>query len=415
MGEDGHQVGNLNLEVIRLKKHAKLLVTLCVKYSIAAIYFLSSHLFPVNKRKVTFASYRSSHLKDNLLSVYNEICRRDESLTFVFLLKRFDSAFLEKCFYVFHLFRASYHLATSRYFIIDDYYFPVYVIRPRAGTEIIQLWHAAGAFKKFGYSTVGKSFGPSPDYLRHVKVHSNYSKVIVSGAEVIPYYSEAFNMPADRILPLGVPRDDLYFEETQIQKKVRHFFNDYPELSGKKLILYAPTFRGRSHGQHSERCPLDLKRFAGCLADDCVLIVHLHPYAYDKMAPLFTSEKVYLIQETYDIQDLMIVSDMLITDYSSVIFDYSLLEKPIAFYAEDLDRYIQERDFYYDFKSFIPGPFFTDMESLAEWINRPVHDTASVIAFKHHFFDHLDGQASKRIVDQLFYSISGNGGQMSSV
>ncbi|MFC4620446.1 CDP-glycerol glycerophosphotransferase family protein [Camelliibacillus cellulosilyticus] len=374
--------------------------TLIAKVLIKSFYFVSKSLFPVNPKKITFASYRSEKIQDNLDYVYQEIRQRNVNYSFVFLFKTYKKSILGKTNYLFHMIRASFHLATSRCVFIDDYYFPIYVIKPRNGTEIIQLWHAAGAFKKFGYSTTDKSYGPSQTYLQHVKVHSNYTKVMVSGKIVIPAYAEAFNMPQNRILSLGVPRIDFFYQKERHIKLRARFFEHFPELKGKKLILYAPTYRGKSHGQNLIDCPLDVKTLKTILGEKYALLVHLHPYMHGKMKVPINNNFSYNIDD-FSIQDLMVVSDLLITDYSSVIFDYSLLVRPMAFFSYDLDDYLKERDFYYDYQTFIPGPMFKETQSLAKWIQSEQFDLDVIKQFRDRFFDYQDGKNSERIVNNI--------------
>ncbi|WP_053218155.1 CDP-glycerol glycerophosphotransferase family protein [Virgibacillus senegalensis] len=379
------------------------IVLIAVNGMLKTIYSISSFLFPFRPDKVTFASYRSEQLKGNLLYLYNELENNREHYTYTMLFKKYDSSFLGKLDYVLHLIRASYHLATSAYFVVDDYYYPIYVVNPKKKTKVIQLWHAAGAFKKFGHSTKGKSFGPSLEYLKYVNIHSNYSNVIVSSKEVVPYFAEAFNMSAEKILPLGLPRTDYFYDKDKTSLTVEKFNSLYPELTGKKLILYAPTFRGKSHYQAPFAIPFDLKKMKMQLDSDYVLVTHFHPYMKgtnrDKEA---YSGFIYDLSDVFDIQELMYLSDILLTDYSSVIFEFSLLNKPIAFFPFDLEEYIQERDFYYEYKSFIPGPLFQDTESLINWLKNETFDLEKIQAFREKFFDDADGNASKRIVECLF-------------
>lgn len=383
-------------------KRFKLWQTILAKVCVQIVFFVTSVLFHVNKKRVVFASYRAEKLEGNLYYVYKELQKRTTHYSCRFLFKKYRTSFIGKLDYFFHMLRAGYHLATSRYFFIDDYYFPVYLIKPRKNTEIIQLWHAAGAFKKFGYSTLNQAFGPSKDYLKHVKIHSNYSKVIVSSTEVIPYYSEAFRMPSEQILPLGVPRTDYFFKKDEHRKVKERFYQCYPELMNKKLILYAPTFRGKSHDQETFLFPIDIPQFVQILGEDYALLVHLHPYMKNQVKVDRGNGFIYHITEQFNIQELMVLSDVLVTDYSSVVFDYSLLERPMAFFADDLEEYTKERDFYYHYRSFIPGPFFTETEKLALWIKEGDFDRNIVSEFRKRFFDHADGKASSRIVERLF-------------
>lgn len=373
-----------------------------VKSLVRIAFFLFSFLFPINEKKVTFASYRSKRLEGNLLYVYQELSNRYPDYQYNFLFKKYDSSILGKFRYVLHMLRASYLLSTSRYFFIDDFYFPIYIIKPRNGTEIIQLWHAAGAFKKFGLSTIGTSFGPSTEYLKHVKIHSNYSKVYVSSKNVIPFYAEAFDMPEEKIFPLGLPRTDFFFQDNQREKATEKLYRFFPKLKNKKLILYAPTFRGSSHYQKDFDFPIDISLLRSTIGDDYVLIVHLHPYMNTEIK-INENNRDFLchIQGQMSIEELLAITDILITDYSSIIFDFSLLCRPIAFMAKDLEEYIKERDFYYNYLDFIPGPLFTKTEELGNWIKEGSYDLERIYEFRNKFFEYTDGKASRRIVDHL--------------
>ena len=374
-----------------------------VKYLLRAFHGLFCLLFKVDPHKVTFASYRSNQLKDNLAFINEEIMNKYPTYKRHFIFKKFNSSPSGKLKYICHMIQACFHLATSRYFIIDDYYFPVYVIKPRKDVEIIQLWHSAGALKKFGLSTEGKPFGPSKDYLKHVNIHGNYTKAYVSSTEVIPFFAEAFNMPEKQIYPLGVPRTDYFFEDEMIKKLRFDFYAAYPELVDKKILLYAPTFRGKSHYQDAFELPFDVEYMADQLAEDYALIIHLHPYMRANCLGAWHSDNfVHHIQDTFVIQELLAITDILITDYSTVFFDYSLLRRPMIFYPYDLEEYKRSRDFYYSFEELIPGPMVTDTASLVELIKKGSFDTNKITSFSERFFDIQDGKATERIVENIF-------------
>ncbi|RSD26974.1 CDP-glycerol glycerophosphotransferase family protein [Mesobacillus subterraneus] len=378
--------------------------TIITKKVLQVVHFSSCLLFKVNKNKITFASYRSDELSGNLLYLSEALKRKYPDKQYVTLMKRFDSSVTGKVKYFVHLIKATYSLATSAYFIIDDFYIPVYFVRPRENTEVIQLWHAAGIFKKFGLSTVGKPFGPRPDYLKHVKIHSNYSRLYVSSADVVPYYAEAFGMDEDRIYPLGLPRTDYFFSNSNTALKER-FFNEYPNLRGKKLLLYAPTYRGKSHYQDDFQSPIDFQILEEKLGGEYRILIHLHPYM--RVTDISDQKFVYHIQKEYSILELMSLADILITDYSSVIFDYSLLGKPMVFFAHDLEDYKRERDFYLDYKEMVPGPVFAQTEALADWIKNEDFNLEAVKNFKKRFFDFHDGKASERIAMHIMEDKTG--------
>lgn len=379
----------------------KLAPTILVKYILIYFYELFCTFCTRDNKKITFASYRSNKLKGNLYYVANEIEKEYPAFKQVLLLRKFDSSRLGKLTYIFHMIHSCYHLATSKYFIVDDYYLPLYMLKLKNDVQVIQLWHSAGALKKFGLSTVGKPYGPSESYLKHVKIHGNYSKAYVSANEVVPYFAEAFGMKEHSIYPLGVPRTDYFFTNEGLSEQRTKLYEIHPELAGKKLILYAPTYRGKSHDQDTFELPFDIIKMEATLSEEYALLIHLHPYMQAQLKQSVHSGFAYPITNTFTIEELLVLTDILITDYSTVFFDFSLLGKSIIFYAYDLEEYKEERDFYYDYEALVPGPVAKNTEKLIELITEDDFDLARVKEFSQRFFDHQDGRATERVVRDI--------------
>ncbi|MBO0991466.1 CDP-glycerol glycerophosphotransferase family protein [Bacillus sp. SD088] len=379
----------------------KLVPTIVVKYILRTFYSVFCLCFRIDSHKVTFASYRANQLQDNLAYIHKEMRESYPEYKPHYLFKKMDGTVFGKLLYIFHMIHAIFHLATSRYFIIDDFYFPIYVIKPRKGVDIIQLWHSAGALKKFGLSTVGKPFGPSPEYLKHVAIHGNYTKAYVSSREVVPYFAEAFNMPTENIYPLGIPRTDYFYAKEMIEDLQANFEQVYPGIKGKKLILYAPTFRGKSHAKADFRMPFDVEKMKKALGKTHALLVRLHPYMRGEFV-LEGEGFAYHVKDAFSIQELLALSDLLITDYSTVFFDYSLLGRPMIFYPYDLEEYIRSRDFYYSYEDMIPGPMAADTVTLIQLIQNQDETKDDIAQFRNRFFDHQDGHSAKRIAQHIF-------------
>ena len=278
--------------------------------------------------------------------------------------------------------RAGYHLATASLFVVDDYYFPIYAIRPRQGTRIVQTWHASGAFKRFGYSLAGKTFGASQTLLRHVRIHSNYDLCLVSSARVAPAYAEAFGLPLDRFTAdLGVPRTDAFFDDAWRASTA--------DAVRRRYRLPRDARHGALRADLSGRADTTPPGIRGCsisavlretLGDDHVVLVRLHPFVRQRdrrSAPELAGFAVD-VSDHPDIHALMLVSDHLVTDYSSAIFEYSLLGRPISFFAPDLEAYERERGFYLDYRSDLPGPIFTETAALAGYLRAGAFDTDRV-------------------------------------
>ena len=384
-----------------MKQKLRLIQRRTVHYLLVVTYWISK-FFPVQTKKVVFATYRSDKLVDNFRAVYDELESRELGFQYVFLLKRFPQNVVGQIKYVFHMMRATYELATARYFIIDDYYYPVYVSTLRKGTEVIQLWHACGAFKKFGYSVLDKSYSPDDDYLKMVDIHRNYSKVYVSGEACIAPFAEAFGMDSTRIHPFGVPRtDQLLNRERQVQ--IEHkLYDQYPEWRSKKLILLAPTFRGNGQTTAHYDQELDFQQFREQLGPDHILLLRMHPFVLNRpVVPAEFSNQIIDMTDYPDINDLMQVADILVTDYSSVIFEFALLKKPIIFLVNDLNSYKEERDFYFSYELFVPGPIVSSFNDVISWIKANQFEPEQIEKFAGRFFTYQDGQATKRIVNHI--------------
>jgi CDP-ribitol ribitolphosphotransferase len=299
--------------------------------------------------------------------------------------------------------RAGHLLARSRVFIVDDYFFPIYVIRPRSGTTIIQTWHAAGAFKKFGYSVLDKTFGVDEGFVAKIAIHSNYDVCLVSSMAVAEHYSDAFRLPIERFSSrTGLPRTDVLFDPDRRARAADDVRRMYGLPDGRRIVLYAPTFRGTSIGHAEAGSLLDLDVLHTALAADHVVLVRLHPFVSSDgvIEPRHAGFAVDASDHP-DINELLLASDVLVTDYSSVIFEYALLDRPMVFYAPDLDAYEGERGFYFDYRSGVPGPVFETTGDVARYLQSGALERDRIAAFRTWAWDVADGHATERFLDQI--------------
>ena len=371
------------------------------KWALKAAFALFKPL-PLRDR-VVLASSHTSRLSGNLEFIADELARRNMS-SHVVVLATTSRRGLLGTFATFAAgVRAEYYLATSRLFVVDDYFFPLYVVTPKPGTTVVQTWHASGAFKKVGYSVLDKSFGASEELVRHVRIHSNYDVVLVGSQTAVPAYAEAFGQPPERFVSsLGIPRTDLFFDAQRVASTAAAVRAKYSLREGKRVVLYAPTFRGDSRHEASYHDHLDLEVMHERLGDSAVLLLRLHPFVASHTAidPSLAGF-VINVSDHPDINELMLVSDILVTDYSSAIFEFALLGRPMAFFAPDFEDYEAERGFYFHYVDQVPGPIFTTSEALADHLATGVFDTERVARFAADSFEVADGHASERFVDEL--------------
>lgn len=361
-------------------------------YVFRLCYRLFCHL-PINEKKILFASDSRTKLEGNFRFVYDELQRQNKDFTYRYMLKEGTAA--KKT--VKEIIKLSYHLATSKYILLDDFYPMVYPLKIREGAELIQLWHAVGAFKKFGFSRVGLPGGPNPNSLNH----RNYTKAIVSSRNVAKHYAEGFGIDESKVIATGIPRTDVFFDQEYKMKKSKELYEQYPFLKDKKVILFAPTFRGP--GQQSAYYPLEylnLKKIYEAFQDQYIFLFKIHPFVKVKWDIPYEYRSFFYDFSFYrEINDLLLITDILITDYSSVCFECALLDKPMIFYAPDMEEYTSERDFYYEYESFIPGPMVRTEEELIHTIKNDQFDTNKLRGFREYFFDDLDGKSTERVVE----------------
>lgn len=275
----------------------------------------------------------------------------------------------------------------------------------REQTTVIQLWHACGAFKKFGYSLRDKRYGAAAQELDRFPMHRNFDYVTVSSPEVVWAYAEAFHMEAqkEKIVPVGIARTDAFFQKERIslaKKRLREAAPKLFEKGNRKIVLYAPTFRGT---QRQAKAPdmLDFAQQKRLLDTKYAFVIKHHPFVKERPAvPNDLASFACDVTDKMQIEDLLMACDVCISDYSSVIFEYALLERPVLFFAYDLGDYDDWRGFYYPYEEMTPGPVLRTNEEIARELLHleKEFDPAAIRAFRDKFMSACDGRAAERIL-----------------
>lgn len=290
-------------------------------------------------------------------------------------------------------------MASSKYILVDDFIPLMYPIPLRKGTRFIQVWHAMGAFKKVGFSRLGKKGGPSPRSL----THKNYTDAIVSSEDIRNNYAEAFGISIDKVHAIGIPRTDIFFDE-DYKKTIREkLYEKYPQLKEKKVILFAPTFRGSGvKTAHYEYSWISFKKLEEELGEDYIFIVKMHPFIREIPKEQISSDFFINLSQEREINDLLFITDILVTDYSSVIFEASLLDIKTVFFAPDLQEYVKDRDFYYSYDKYTFGSVVEDTVGLIKAIKEEKQDKEKLQYFKEKFCGSCDGKSAERFVNYFF-------------
>jgi teichoic acid ribitol-phosphate primase len=350
-------------------------------------------VFPIRPRRVVLATARNQLLEGNLLHLHRAIQREHPELELRLLLEPYSYGLRGKLAYLARLVRGMYYLQTARLFVVDNAYFPIHVSPHRRETTVVQVWHAAGALKRFGLD------GPAlhgPTERRFL--HRNYDYVIVGGDSAREPYAAALRTPAQRVLPLGSPRTDFFFDERAMGDARRRLLSAHPELVGRRVVLYAPTFRGR--GVAKRAAPgFDAARLRAQLPDDHALVLKTHPNLDPRATP--TEGYDVVIDPGAEINEIFTVADILVTDYSSSIFEWALLRRPLVLLVPDLQDYATDPGLYLDYRTEMIGTQVTDTDGAAAAIAAGDYDLSGYDAFVDRHLRASDGTASARFVQRF--------------
>ena len=293
------------------------------------------------------------------------------------------------------------NIANARCVFLCDANDVVSCVPLRKGTDIVQLWHACGAFKKWGMSTVDKKFGATREDIQRHPYYGNLSLVTVSSPDIEWAYIEAMKLEdtPEIVQPVGVSRTDVFFDSEFLDEAQRVVHESVPGINGRKIILYAPTFRGHVKDATGPG-ELDIAAMKKSLGDRYALLIKHHPYVLDPPPIPQGCEDFAFMLPGFPIDKLLATADVCITDYSSIVFEYSLFSRPMAFFAPDIDDYDDWRGFYYDYDDLTPGPVFAETNPLIEWINSldDGFDASEMNAFREKFMGACDGHSTERIL-----------------
>lgn len=347
----------------------------------------------VRRDRVVLATARVSALDGNLLHLHRAMVERHPELDYVLLLEPYSYGFLGKLIYLARLVRGTYHLQTARLFVVDNAYLPVHVAPHRPTTTVVQVWHAAGALKRFGLDTATPLAEPERTFL-----HRYYDAVVVGGEWTRGPYATALRTPIERVLALGSPRTDFFFDEAAMAAARARVLAAHPSLAGRRVVLYAPTFRGRGEGKRAAP-GMDAAKLRAALPTDHALVLKTHP----NLDPAATPTVGYdvIADPSQDINDLLALADILITDYSSSIVEFALLRRPIILLVGDLAEYEFDPGLYLDYRTEMIGRQVTDTDGIIEAIAAGEFDLSGYAAFIERQLGTSQGGASDRFVGRF--------------
>lgn len=369
------------------------------------IYYIF-RVFPIKKNKVVVSCYDGKGYGDHGKYICNELLTRDADLEIVWLSGNPEDVFPAGVRPVkFRSIRAVYEQVTAKIWIDNkrkkDF------VRKRKGQYYIQVWHGGLGIKKVEMDAQDKL---TPEYVRWAKYDSKIADLFVAESEwTYEYYKRVFWYDGE-IMKCGAPREDILF--TQDETVLDRVYSALNLPKDYKLLLYAPTFRNNLSENLSEYdlywdALLDSmqEKFGG----KWMGLIRLHPNVSKLSKNLRFPDRVINVTDYPDMQELLVASACVVTDYSSCLFEFGITKRPGFTYAADYEAYTKERDVMFDCRQ-LPFPFAQSSEELINNVKN--FDEATYQMEMHAFYhDYLrmyeGGNASKAIVDKIIEVIKG--------
>jgi CDP-glycerol glycerophosphotransferase len=355
---------------------------------------------------VLFECDRGTHYSDSPRYLYEELVKRNPDLDIVWALNTTTRVRGPRTRKVTRHSPTYWWIASRARYWVSNQNMPADIV-PSRRTRYLQTWHGT-PLKKMQHD-VENMAGRADDYEKKAaRLTSYWSALLSPSSYATASFRSAFRYQGE-VLELGYPRNDILAsdrsEEVARLVRLRLGVPDH-----KKIVLYAPTFRDDMrngvHWQHD--IGLDIERLEREIGDRAVLLVRFHPLVRTKLPSSSTRSGFAQDVAKYpDIQELLAAADVLVTDYSSVFFDFAITGRPMVFFAYDIDHYRDDlRGFYLDYEKSVPGPIVTTNEALRAEVSKSLDGDdgfgEKVQDFRRVYAPHDDGQASRRVVDAFF-------------
>jgi CDP-ribitol ribitolphosphotransferase len=353
--------------------------------------------------KGVYSLYKLAATKDNRISIISrqsnipstdiqllryELLKQEPGLDVRVLCKTLENGISAKALYILHMLCEQLpSIATSKVLLLDSYCIAASVLDHKSDLTIIQMWHAMGALKKFGKSIIDEGEGTPAELAEAMEMHRNYDHILASSEESARCFGEAFGYGRSsfRINPL--PRTDLLRSDLYIQKKREEIVKSVLGLEGKKVILYAPTFRTDSIGITKLMELADEVR----KHPEYVLVFSHHPNMLEEVSKRQRQleEKGVITTSAFSSMELLAACDYFVSDYSAVIYEAALVGKPMFLYAYDRLSYQVRRGFYLDYETEMPAKPVRNASAIMEQIMNDDYDMEKIKAFADRYIDDM--------------------------
>ncbi|MEV5160934.1 CDP-glycerol glycerophosphotransferase family protein [Streptomyces sp. NPDC053728] len=363
---------------------------------------------PVRRGSVVFESHMGTCYGDSPRAVHEEVRVRGLPLRCVWSYADSPAGFPADARLVPRWsWRYLWALARAEYWV-DNQGFPLQLDKP-SGTTYLQTWHGS-AYKRMGFDETRVRLQNAPQRERLQQAVNRFDHFLVRSGHDERTLAPAYRLPETTLLRTGYPRNDALLaararDEAEGRLPRPPLAAELGLPDHRKVVLYAPTFRGGPGRRGRQRLLLDAAAFAERFGDTYTLLVRAH-YLEAASLPACPPGTVVDVSRHHDVSELLALADVLVTDYSSIMFDYALLDRPILLFAPDLDAYAAERGSYFDLREKAPGPVAATEEELFAVLARlKTADTGFQerrAAFAAEFGGYDRGDSARAVVDAVF-------------
>lgn len=348
---------------------------------------------------------------DNATYIYNEMIKQNIAFEITILCKLTTVDGIKKAcpnariipfenHNIFNWLKGIYYLSTSKTIIIDNYYAFLSAMKFKPEVNCIQVWHAVGALKTFGFNDKSIKKRSKRAHKRFRDVYDNFNTIVVGSENMARIFRDSFQLPEETILRSGIPRTDFLYDSISKEETKMQLLSKYPQLRGKKVILYAPTFREWKLNDYVLQ--LDINKLYEKLKDEFVLIIKLHQVVNSKISYMdLYPDFVIDISSFQSVNDILIITDFLITDYSSIPFEYAPLQKPMIFFPYDLEEYKEKRGLLQNYESFVPGPIANSTDEISQLILNHQFELNKIREFSNSWNEYSDGNSAEKLIKYI--------------
>ena len=349
------------------------------------------------KKTILFMSEQSEKLGTNIMSVADRMVERGMEKDYNIIYSA-RATVANPHYGIPSWLKVLWKMAQSDMIFLDDHAPILDWITLKDDTTLIQLWHAGAGFKSSGYSRWGHTGCPAPN-----GCHRQYKYGIAGSRHIAHFFSEVWGINTENVLPTGMPRMDEFLDPDYRTAKEEELRRTYPFINGKKVILFAPTYRGKNHfDAHYPYQLIDFDRLYEFCGDEYVVLFKMHPWVSEAVPiPKGYEDRFADVNKYPNINDLFYVTDLLITDYSSNIFEFSLMRKPMLFFAFDEIQYSFSRGFHRDYEESAPGKVCHTFDEVMTALETQDFDYEKVEEYVDVHFDYIDSGASDRVIDWI--------------